>query len=243
MGSLLVPYPQYGALDELMIPGFSERYQSLQVEAERPFSHGLTFMAGYAYIHENYDQYFNDLAEYAESPSMVDSANPRHRITAGGVWNLPVGRGRAFLSSAPGLVNAILGGWSTSSVFMFNSGDLLDFSTQMIATGNPIIPQPTASHWFNTADFQVPLPYTPRENPYSYSGLTGPHFYDIDTSVYKTFPLTERFSLVFRFAAYNLLNNFVPSDPDTNIDDSTFGMSTSQANAGRECEYSLRLNF
>lgn len=242
VGSLLVPYPQYGSLVQKFNPGFSENYKSFQIKAERPFSRGVTFMMAYAYIHEAYDQYFNDLAAYADSPTMQLSANPRHRITSAVVWYLPVGQGRRFLSNAHGLENAILGGWNTSHIFMWNSGDFLRFG-QLIATGNPRVPQPTRQRWFNTSAFQAPLPYTPRTNPYQYPGVTGPSYWEVDSTLSKSFQVTERFRVDFRFEAYNLFNHFIPSDPSTNIYSSTFGMSTNQANAGRECEYSLRLHF
>ena len=113
----------------------------------------------------------------------------------------------------------------------------------MIANGDPILSQPSLTKWFNTSDFQAPLPYTPRTNPIQYAGLTGPRWWELDSTISKNFKLTERFMLEFRFEAYNLFNNFVPGDPDTNVYDSTFGMSTSQANTGRELQYSLRLHF
>ena len=242
VASLLEPYPQYGSLTQLMEPGFSEHYQSFQIKAERPFSRGVTFMMAYAYIHESYQQYFNDPAAYADSPTWLDSNNPRHRITAGGVWYVPVGQGRKYLSSAHGVVNAILGGWNSSSILYWHSGDFLRFG-QMIANGNPVVPQPTVQRWFNTSAFQAPSAYTPRTNPYQYPGLTGPRWWEVDSNLSKSFQVTERFRVDFGIQAYNLLNNFAPSDPDTNVYSSTFGMSTNQANTGRECEYDLKIIF
>ena len=89
--------------------------------------------------------------------------------------------------------------------------------------------------------FQAPQPYTPRTNPWQYPGLTGPRFWQLDSTLSKNFQISERFRIEFRMEAYNLFNKFIPSNPDTNVYSSTFGMSTNQANLGREMQYALKL--
>lgn len=46
----------------------------------------------------------------------------RHIINFNSVWQLPVGRGRAFLSDTNSVVNALVGGWQLSGIFRWNSG-------------------------------------------------------------------------------------------------------------------------
>ena len=242
VGSLLEPYPQYGSLTQMFNSGFSEHYQALQIRAERAFSRGFTLMTAYNFNHEDSQIFFNDPDTFADHPTMHPDGAPHHRLNVAFAYKLPVGGGQRFLPNLPKVVNGILGGWTTSHNFMWHSGDFLQFG-QMIANGDPILSQPSLTKWFNTSDFQAPLPYTPRTNPIQYAGLTGPRWWELDSTISKNFKLTERFMLEFRFEAYNLFNNFVPGDPDTNVYDSTFGMSTSQANTGRELQYSLRLHF
>ena len=91
--------------------------------------------------------------------------------------------------------------------------------------------------------FKRSEPFTPRTNPPQYSGLTGPTFWQLDSTVSKMFPVTERFNLEFKLEAYNLTNSFVPTAPDMNVNSSLFGRSTNQANRGREVQYSIRLLF
>jgi len=46
----------------------------------------------------------------------------RHLFNVNGVWELPVGRGRAFFNSAPGWLDAIVGGWTFWGIFTARSG-------------------------------------------------------------------------------------------------------------------------
>jgi hypothetical protein len=163
-------------------------------------------------------------------------------MSAGGVYDLPIGKGRQHLSNIHPVLNGIIGGWATSHVFMWNSGSFLRFG-QLIVSGDPVISNPTLAHWFNTSAFNAPLAYTPRTNPYQYDGLTGPRYWQLDSTLSKNFQLMERLRLEFRLEAYNVTNSFMPSNPDANIYSSTFGMSTGQANGGRSVQYTLRLHF
>lgn len=244
IGSLLKPYPQYGALNQRMTNGRENRYHALQLRLQRSFSNGFSFLTGYNYNREKTGDYFNAIDQYADQFTLIPSSNPRHRISMSGTYELPFGRGRTFLSDAPRIVNAILGGWSTSGIFQWNSGAFLRFTGQMEYNGDdPSLDNPTRGKWFNTSAFSPMIAFTPRMNPYQFEGLTGPQFWNIDTTLSKQFHLTERFRLEFRAEAYNLTNSFMPSQPITDITLSTFGRSTNQANKGREFQYTLRLHF
>jgi hypothetical protein len=245
IASLLVPYPQYGSLVQKFNPGFSERYQALQLKAERAFSRGFTLMLAYNYNHESSDIFFNNEDTYVQKMTMYPVSSPRNRLNASFAYNLPVGRGQKYLPSIPKSLDAVIGGWRTSHNLMWHSGDFLRFG-QMNACSSPRLPQPTYSEWFDTSCFQASTqvePYAPRLNPLQYPGVNGPRWWELDSSLSKQFNLTERFKLELRFEAYNLTNSFMPSDPDTNVYSSTFGRVVGQANIGRECQANLRLQF
>lgn len=240
--SLLVPYPQYGSLTVRSAPGVLDRYHALQIKAERAFAKGFGLLIGYNYNRQKTYDFFNADDQYAGRFTFQDSNNPRHRISMAHTYELPVGRGRTLLANAPGLLNAIVGGWSTSSILLWNSGSFLRFP-QAIVEGNPKVDNPTRNQWFNTSSFKVPEAFTPRTNPWQYPGLTGPRYWQLDGTLSKYFPVTERFRLEFKLEAYNLTNSFMPGNPDTDVYSSLFGRSTSQANWGREVQYSLKLYF
>ena len=156
--------------------------------------------------------------------------------------DVPYGRGRRFGSSAHPVVNAVFGGWSTSHIFMWNSGAFLRFG-QLEVSEDPILTDHTWQRWFNTSVFAQAIPFTPRLNPYQYEGLTGPRYWSLDSTLSKNFDLTERFKLELRLEGYNLTNSVMPGNPILGVTSTQFGGITSQVNYGREVQYTLRIHF
>jgi hypothetical protein len=240
LGSLLVPYPQYGGLYELGALGAAERYQSLELKAQRAFSKGYNFLVTYVYIREKAQtngflngSVFNDQQWYSNTLTYQDSNQPHHRFNIAGTWELPVGKGKPLLPNASKPANAVLGGWKIAGIWTFMSGDLPQFGN-LIVNGNPCISNPTPQHWFNTAAFsQLPAnTYVLRSNPLQYGCLTGPKFWTIDGNLTKAITITERIHAELKIAAYNVTNRLNRGDPDTNINDSNFGQALYQGSPG-----------
>jgi hypothetical protein len=251
VSQLLRPYPQYGDLNVYGWPGTSDHYYALQMKAERPMANGLNFLVAYNYNQEFHGQWFNQSDFYANKITMFDRGYARHNLRIAGTYELPFGKGRQFMSHAPKVVDYVLGGWATSHIWMWRSGNLISFGDQSwpgdhqaIVTGDPRKNVP-AGYYFNPAVFQIPQAYTPRTNPLYYDGLRGPHFWQLDSTLVKYFPITERIKFELRMEFYNLPNVFMPSDPDTGIGSGTMGRSTWVAggNYGREIEYMGRIHF
>ncbi|MCC6858844.1 MAG: TonB-dependent receptor [Bryobacterales bacterium] len=243
VGSLLKQYPQYGTLGQMLTPRMLNRYHALQLRVQRPFANGFGILWTYNYNRERQSNFFNAIDQYADRFTFLDSNNPRHRMNIAGTYDLPFGKGRPWMSDANAVVNAILGGWSTSWIFSYNSGAFLRFG-QLTVTGDPRISNPTRSRYFDTSVFKPAEPYTPRTNPYQYAGVTGPRFGNLDATLSKFFPLRgESLRLEFKMEAYNLSNSFMASNPSMDVYSSLFGRSTGQANRGREMQYSMRLHF
>lgn len=243
IGSLLTPYPQYGGLSQRNTDGVLNRYKAFQLRVQKAFSSGYSFLVAYNYNQERNYEFFNALDQYAGRFTFIDNSFPRQRISAAGSYDLPFGKGRRYLSNIHPVLNAIFGGWQTSHLLLLNSGPFLRFNQMITDNSNPRLDNPTRERWFDTSKFQRPLPFTSRTNPWQYSGVTGPMFWNLDSTLTKTFPIKERVHAEFRFEAYNLTNSFVPTNPDMGVTSSTFGRSTSQQNRGREMQYSVRLQF
>ena len=244
VGSLLTPYPQYGSLVEMVYPEAKDRYRAAQFKVQRPFAGGFTFTSGYSYNREQLQTFYDGLDRFNNRLTWQDPGNPRHRLTFGGVYDLPFGRGKRLLMHASRLLDGVVGGWSLGGIFLFNSGDLLQFDGAVV-TGDPKIANPTRTDWFDTSMFSLLPAYTRSTNPVSYPGLTGPKFWNTDLSMSKTQPLTERIKLQLRLEAYNLTNSFMGADPSTDNTNSLFGqvVSLRQGTQGRELQYSVRLIF
>jgi hypothetical protein len=242
LSTLLRPYPQYGDLTQQFMPGVDNRYKALQMRVQRRFANGYSVVWGYNFNRERTGGFFNAPDQYANKLTMIPAALPRHRMTLGTTIDLPVGRGRRFGTTMNPVLNAIIGGWSTSHIFMWNSGSFLRFG-QLEVSGDPILDNPTWQKWFNTAALSQAIPFTPRLNPFQYDGLTGPRFWNLDSTISKNFDLTERFKLELRLEGYNLTNSVMPGNPNLTVTSTQFGGITTQVNYGREVQYTLRLHF
>jgi hypothetical protein len=81
-----------------------------------------------------------------------------------------------------------------------------------------------------------------------YSDVTGPGFFNLDTSLTKSFRITERFSAHLRLDSFNTPNKMTWNDPSNNISSTFFGKSSDQFNlngvgVGRTTQLGLRITF
>ncbi|HUQ91276.1 MAG TPA: carboxypeptidase-like regulatory domain-containing protein [Bryobacteraceae bacterium] len=243
-GSLLRPYPHYGALTTNNWGDWRSRYQALQLRVQRTYAAGASVLFAYNYNQERNEAYFNDITTYVNDVFWLGSNNARHRATLAGTYDFPIGKGKRLGSGMHPVLNAAVGGWQVSGIYTYRSGEFLRFP-QADVTGEPFIDNPGPQKWFNTGAYAVPTPFTPRTNPYQYSGVTGPIFWNADGTLSKTFPIKEAYKLEFRFEAYNLTNSLMWANPNMTPGNALFGRSTAQAtgNRGREMQYTLRFMF
>ena len=101
----------------------------------------------------------------------------------------------------------------------------------------------TQQKWFNTSAFAQQAPYTygnEKVNPW-----VGQHWNNVDLSIFRQFHLGlgEQRYFEFRAESFNLFNNVVFNPPDSTIDDTNFGQITSQWNAPRELQMSLKFYY
>ena len=64
LGSLLVPYPQYGAITQTNTNGKTPQHADLRTALQRPFNNGFSVLVAYAWTDERIQQWFDDLANY-----------------------------------------------------------------------------------------------------------------------------------------------------------------------------------
>ncbi len=250
LSQLLTPYPQFGSLNQWGWPGRRTHYYGTAISITRPMTHGWTFLGTYNYSLQNRDRYYNDIDTYNNKFTMFDYGSPRHNIRLSGTYQLPFGRGRQYFSNVPWFVDEIIGGWATSNIFYFVSGQLLSFPPYGMIC-NPRDNVPTGM-WFNANCITTPPSYTMATQPLYYEGIRGPHFWDLDTTAVKNFRISERFNLEFRLEMYNTPNIFIPSNPNVCSPTQCPGIAgipnwvangSNGSNYGREMQGSLRLHF
>ena len=84
------------------------------------------------------------------------------------------------------MVDAILGGWSISEIYTFNSGVFLRFGAAPVS-GNPAIDNPSRARMFDTSKFTRQPAFTRRTNPLQFPEVTGPGYKNLDLTLAKTY--------------------------------------------------------
>jgi hypothetical protein len=252
-------YPQYGGPFSFEWNAAPGSYNALQAQLQKSLSAGLFFLASYTWSKSmdwQSDPYgpgqqnFYDLAE-EWGPSAYSLKN---MFVFSGVYALPVGKEKKYLSNSNRLLSTIAGNWNVGTIITLDSG--LPFTAyaggDVANTGNggeranrigtnPYASSKTHQHWLNNAAFAVPSPYTYGNE--SRNNLLGPSYKNIDFNVSKNFPLFESTSLQFRSEFFNFFNQTHYSTPDNSVQDSTFGQILSASYPGREIQFALKLLF
>lgn len=103
-------------------------YNALQVTVAKQISHGLSFTSNYAW-----QRAFNFNNSYATWSKQVtygrDDAIREQQVVTYGLYELPFGRNKQFLSKSSRFVDEIVGGWQLSPVINLSSG--LPYSLSM----------------------------------------------------------------------------------------------------------------
>lgn len=248
----------------------SNNYHGMQLKAEKRFTRGFSMLSHYTWSRSfNYTgTYYNIDATQAYGPN--DNTRS-HVFLVAGVFELPVGKGRKFLSDTPKVVDAVLGGWQMNTVYQLQSG--LPFTPtyrdcnndrdtgwcRPDLVGDYKLDNPTRDAWFKTtsvpltANGQVDGPWgRPARGVQGSLGrnrIVGPGFSNWDFSMFKTFSITERFKAQFRAESYNFGNHMNLRNPAGNfacVDcPGTAGKLTQlfQLSQPRQWQFGIRLEY
>ncbi len=261
----LRPVPYIGSISGTATFGFGN-YEGMTVKLEKRYSAGLQFVAAYTYGHALANSgttlsgsnglYTKDNTNFASSYSSA-SWDIRHNFTMGADYDIPFGRGKQFGSNMNSIVNAIAGNWHLNGILTLHTGNpytLRANGCQGVWAGcSPdLVPNTDAdaaptggripTEWFNTANVTAPAPLT--EGNLGLQTNYSPPTKTVDLSLFKDFPITERFKLQFRAESFNIANTPQFSTPDNTLGDAKFGQVTStQAGSERHIQFALRLQF
>jgi outer membrane receptor protein involved in Fe transport len=104
-------------------------YNALQVTVAKQVSHGLSFTSNYAW--QRAFNYNSNYATWVKSAAYGrDDSIREQQVVTYGVYELPFGRNKQFLSQSPRFLDEIIGGWQLSPVINLSSG--LPYSLSMI---------------------------------------------------------------------------------------------------------------
>ncbi len=256
------PFPQYGGPFSFSWNEMPSAYNALQAQFQKSLTNGLFFQASYTWSKSmdwQSDPYTNSEPNFYNlhmdwGPSDYNKTN---MIVLTEVYQLPFGRGKAYLSDPNRIVQGVAGGWMLGSIVTFNSGAPFNvFAGGDIAnTGSPgqraertsMNPyagqgfQQTRTDWVNKAAFAQPAVYT-FGNEHR-NDLVGPRYDNFDVNLSKNFPIYERLNLQFRSEFFNIFNHAHLSNPDDTFTDGTFGKILTSAAPGRQIQFALKLLF
>jgi hypothetical protein len=246
------PFPYIG-------PTFYDRstgrgnYNALQASLERRFANGLSYGVAYTWSKsiDVSDGYFGaeggvpqnayDPGQYDRGPSGM---NLKHILVVNVLYQVPFGKGKRF-STGNGALDYIIGNWQINNLFQAHSGapftpmvggdvsntgslGFFNYEHANVVPGvSPNLSHRSTANWFNTAAFSIPANGT-----YGDAGrnsLLGPAFWDLDTSIFREFPVGEGRHIEFRAEAFNLANHVNLGQPDNTLGDGTTGTINSTA--------------
>jgi Carboxypeptidase regulatory-like domain len=182
-----------------------------------------------------------------------------HNLSIFGSYELPLGRGKRWAQG--GILGAIVGGWQLNWLMQTMSGSMFTLfggGAQVNAPGNQqtpdqigplnilggVGPRPgqascapadLSCHYFDPSAFRAVPGSEIRFGTTGRNIIRGPGFFNLDSSIFRNFNITETVKFQFRMEMFGVTNTPHFNNPGTNITDpANFGVITSTLNlAGR----------
>jgi hypothetical protein len=274
----LRPYLNWGRILSSENEG-SVNYEGLQSEINHHSRGGLTLQASHLWA-KSLGNVGGD-APTAFSPEVIYgtpvanrfelranrgdiAAVRRHRVLVSAIYELPFGSGRRFFSHMGSVPQAVFGGWSISTISLWQTGPHLTPITSPSndpgnlnlvyrgsfqrpdCIGNGNLENPSPENYFNLSAFN-PVPVGPVGNC-RVGSLVGPGTVAVAGGLSKTFAFGERVRMKLESTFTNLPNhlNYAPPSVDASSP-SMFGKITSGQTAenasNRTGQVALRIEF
>jgi hypothetical protein len=268
---LLLPFPQYTSVTLANSDTGLAYYYGLYFRAQRRLTNGLAVLASYTWSRSESNVLGVSTAGASQISSLSGAQNAYDknaerslstqdvpdRFTASLTYELPFGKGKAFLKGSR-VLNYAVGGWSVNAfgviqtgyplaVTQPNNNSVIGASYQRpnatgIAAATSGSTDGRINGWLNHAAFSQAPQFT-FGNITPFLDARGPGLFNWDLSVFKSFAIRERIKAQFRAEALNATNTVYFGTPNTTFTSSTFGLVTSQINNPRLIQLGLRFTF
>jgi hypothetical protein len=257
-----------------VLPAAFSSYNALQVKFERRFSKGIYILNSFTW-----SKAIDNVSQVLEEPN-GNEGRPQNVYNIGAdrglsaydqpfnnttsfVWELPVGRGKAFGGGMSPWLDGVIGGWTLTGINQMLSGQTINLRYQPSPvtanlpsflggvalrpniSGDVLAPedQRTIDNYFNKNNVAIPTV----DQPFGNAGRNiarSNAFYQFDFGLQKNFrlPINEVSKIEFRMEAFNLFNktNFGAANSDRSS--SAFGTIRSTFPA-RQLQFALKLSF
>ena len=275
--NLLRPFPQFdGDFEGLPVLEATSWYNSLQVRFQKRTTHHISFEGSYTFSKLTDDSSVGANAFVGTlnngNPQQLDNLKAEHGISANDtpqrlamavVVDLPVGRDRWIGGDMNRALDAVVGGWSISTLVTEQSGQplaipmanprLTDGNQRPnvlcgggtgISNGQAAINQ---TPFLNVNCFADPGDQMPGDAPRYFSGLRTDGIHNLDMNIYKEFAPKESMKVEVRAEFFNFANHprFAPPDTAFAPGDTQFGIisSTAAGYTPRRLQFGVRFEF
>jgi hypothetical protein len=250
-------------------------YNALQAVLQKRVSNGLQGQVAYTWSHclTNNSGYYGTWGSAAQTtpgnPYYQNLYDPhadyascyydsKNILAAYATYELPIGKGKMIGSNMNSVANAVVGGWTASTIISIHSGfplavyDATDPSGTGSRGARPNCGQQQVFgrqasfsgafqgyQWMSPNGYSVPTAFgnCPLQGP-----VTGPGYSDTDIGLLKAFHVTEAKYFEFRGDFINAFNNVQLGHPNTNFPSTSFGLvNTSQP--ARQIQFALKFYF
>jgi len=250
----LMAFPQFNNVWVQQYNG-TNRYNSLQLQAQKRFSTSLSFTGTYTWtrLRERVD-YLN-LSDTVLENRVSPDERPQ-RFTLAAIYQLPVGRGKKFGGDLNRAFDAFIGGWQLNGTYEWQKGEPFLFTNPLYFAGDVTQLKSRVgqkddqgrTYGIDISAFDPGLvkltAFGYRNVPTTLDNLRNQSFLNVNLSISKGFSLAERKRLQFRAEWLNAFNspyfgNGINLDPSNQA----FGFVTTQRNNPRDVQLGLKFAF
>ena len=254
----LVPYPQYSKIFNNFEGFGTTYYQAAQIEVEKRFSNGLSFLAGYTLsrLMDNTSSGFSSFTagginKYNQKPEWaISGSDEPQTLKASGTYELPIGPGKQYVNNHT--LGNLVGGWQVGWILDYESGtangpgengspfpngferpdrnSAVSLSTASYSrVRDYFVGKTSSAQMYNPAAFtKTPSQYVIGNAHRNYGGMRNAPLLLESFNAKKNFSIGERWKAILSVDYFNAFNRTQFNGPDNNISDSSFGQVTSQ---------------
>ncbi len=233
-------------------------YKSLQIALNKPFTHGMLFKGAYT-LSKSMNESDNDGRATLTwntpgelwrnwAPAGFDR---RHNFQLGFAYALPM----QTKGSYDGVLNAIVNDWQVNGVLAAFSGTPFTVTASgtslntpsnqqtadLVGTFNVLGAIGNSGPWFDRAAFGQPTGV--RFGDTGRNQFYGPGGWNLDFSLFRSFPIGGTRRIEYRLQAANVLNHAVFGNPQGSITSATYGQITGLAGNGSYLERMIQMGF
>ncbi len=260
---LMLPFPEFGNVQENNTSTGSTPYNSLQIQVSHPMSHHLSIQGNFTWdklmLHNAFLN--NGIGTSALDTKLESVQDNNSNVLANvfGTYELPT------FAKGPYWERLAIGGWKLNGVLLMANGNLISAPSNVNIIGPTGVSNRSYRHFINTGyenacgalvvgagagssatdqpAYQQRLSFTTQTNS-PYIGVRQQFHPLMNASLFKIFPIRETTTFEIRGEFFNVLNSPIFGSPNTGLGNSSFGIvSLTQQNDPRYGQLTARFNF